>query len=341
MKYWLAVLIIWLPGPLLSQVADVAKDKGTIQGRVLDEKGLPLKGAKVHAEPMNGAAREGFVRYVETNEHGEYVIDRLAWGQYKVFALKEDSDYPNPYWSFYAQGLLLTTTITRTVPVADVEVRLGPRAGILTGSIKNAITGAPVNSSIKLLRVASPEKWISTSVAPDYRVLLPAGTEVLLEVSAPGFKPWNPGHPLLLHSGVELRLNVGLQPSYDPNLQPSRFLVPSGYEGWLLLEYGVKDAEPALPTDKFKTFRFPGTGELRTSSAGPEIGADNEYFYYSPDGTLREISGDYASGKGMIWGQYEGSRNGIMSQFGFFIGSEALYKKYKSQATHPGPVAPQ
>ena len=341
MKYWLAVLLIWLPGPLLLQVADVAKDKGTIQGRVLDEKGLPLSGAKVHAEPLNGPAREGFVRYVETNEHGQYVIDRLAWGQYKVFALKEDSDYPNPYWSFYAQVPLLTATITRTLPVADVQVRLGPRAGILAGSVKNAITGAPVNASIKLLRVASPDKWISTSVAPNYRVLLPAGTEVLLEVSAPGFKPWNPGHPLLLQSGVELRLNVALQPSHDPSLHPSRFLVPAGYEGWLLLEYNVKDAEPAPQADKVRTFRFPVTGELRTSSAGPETGADDEYFYYSPDGTLREISRNYTNGKGMIWGEYEGSRNGVMSQFGFFVGTEDLYKKYQSQATHPGPVAPQ
>ncbi len=174
---------------------------------------------------------------------------------------------------------------------------------------------------------------------PAYRVLLPPATDVLLEVSAPGFKTWSPGHPLRLGSGAELRLDIALQPAHDPSLHPSRFLVPEGYVGWLLLEYNIKDAEPAPTVGDTKTFQFPRTGMLNTSSPGPERGAEDQYFYYFPDGSLREISQNYAAGKGMIWGQHEGSRNGVMSHFGFFAGTEEQYKRFQSQATHPGPLA--
>ena len=40
----------------------------------------------------------------------------------------------------------------------------------------------------------------------------------------------------------------------------------------------------------------------------------------------------------MIWGQYEGTRDGVLAQFGFFVGSEEQYKKFQARKTHPGPV---
>ena len=40
----------------------------------------------------------------------------------------------------------------------------------------------------------------------------------------------------------------------------------------------------------------------------------------------------------MIWGNYEGSEGGLMSLYGFFVGTEEQYNRYKSQTTHPGPI---
>jgi hypothetical protein len=314
----------------------VAQTKGSIHGTVVDEKGAPVNQANVNVDPVDGRTRVTAIRYAETDANGHFLLAGLQMGKYRVLAKKEAAGFPEMALSFYSAGVFPTATIDTAFPVAEVRIQLGPKGGILSGSVTNGLTGAPLNASLKLTRAASSDDWMSTSVPPAYRVLLPAATEVLLEVSAPGFKTWSPGHPLLLQSGLELRLDVALQPAHDPTLHPSRFLVPEGYSGWLLLEYNVKDAEPATTVSDIKAFQFPATGVLNTSSPGPEKGADDQYFYYLPDGSLREIPQDYTNGKGLIWGQHEGSRNGVMSQFGFFVGSEEQFKKYQSQATHPG-----
>jgi uncharacterized protein DUF6843 len=327
---------------LLSALSATAQQqRGMISGIVSDEKGIPVSGAKVNVERSNGHARGSLVRFVETDFRGHFLIDRLAWGRYKVFAKKEDAGYPPMNWSFYSEDSFPTATITPENPNVDLRVRIGPKGGVLVGSVSDASTGAPVNAGFKLLRALYPDKWISTSMPANYRVLIPASTDVLLEVSAPGFKTWNPGHALRLGSGAELHLDISLEPSHDPNLSQSKFLVPDGYVGWLLLEYNAEGADPVPTEAGVKVFKFPSIGKLNTSSPGPERGADYEYFYYSPDGSTREIPMDYRNSKGVIWGQHEGSRNGVMAQFGFFVGSEEQYKKYQSQAMHPGPISAQ
>ena len=90
-----------------------------------------------------------------------------------------------------------------------------------------------------------------------------------MEVSAPGFKTWNPGHPLHLQPGSEMDLNILMEPTHDPSLHPSRFLVPAGYVGWLQLEYGLKDAPSLLAEDGVKVFKFPAGGMLKVSGAVP------------------------------------------------------------------------
>lgn len=319
----------------------VSQEQGAIRGTVVDERGIPLPGALVNAAPLDGRVQATLVRHVETNQEGRFLLDRLDWGSYGVFAMKKESNYPDMGASFYSNDVFPKATLSPKSSTVEVRIDLGPKAGVLTGFVKNASNGALVNATFKLTRGAAPDKWMSTSIPPIYRVLLPSSTDVLLEVSAPGFRTWTPGHALRLDPGVEMQLDVLLEPSHDSSLLPSRFLVPEGYVGWLLLEYNIKSAEPAPMVGVSSTFQFPPNGVLNTSSQGPTPGAEDEFFYYSSDGSLREVSRDYTNGKGLIWGQYEESRNGIMSQFGFFVGSEEQYKRYQSQATHPGPVVPQ
>lgn len=304
-----------------------AQDTGAIRGTVVDEKGVALRKAKVNARPISGGPSKSIQHYVETDKEGHFLIDRLRWGTYGVFAMEEESGYPDMSASLYSNDVFPTVTITPSSPVAELRISLGPRAGIVTGSVTNAATGAPLNSSLKLIRAVAPNKWLSTSAPPSYRILLPPSTDVLLEASAPGFKTWTLPRPLSLQPGAELHLDIALEPSHDPDLHPSKFLVPDGYVGWLLLEYNVKDAGPVPIEAGAEVFKFPPSGTLNTSSPGPQRGAEDEYFYYSADGSLRQIPTDYRNGKAMIWGQHEGTRNGALSQFGFFVGAEEQYKK--------------
>jgi hypothetical protein len=338
MTKWLSRVLVPIFSVLLLVEGGTAQQSGRITGTVINEKSEPIAHAKVTADPVDGRPRASAVRYVETDDNGRFLFEPMPWGTYRIFAKKEDEGFPDTAFSFYSNDVFTVAEITPSASVAEVRIRLGPRAGIVEGSVTNAASGVPVSAGLKLIRAASSDKWFSTSVPPSYRVLVPSSTDVLLEVSAPGFNTWTPGHPLHLEPGAEMHLDVSLQPSRDPNLHPSRFLVPERYVGWLLLEYNVKDTQPISVENGTKVFKFPANGALYTSSSGPDKGADNEFLFYSADGSTHEISRDYRNSRGMIWGEHEGTRNGMLSQFGFFVGTEEQYKKHQSQATHPGPV---
>jgi hypothetical protein len=320
---------------------------GTISGTVVGEDGAPLVAAKVNADAVDNRPTGSLVRYVETDSNGQFVIDQLRWGKYRVFAKKEDAGYPDLQWSFYSNDVFPTVVVASSTPTVKLRIHLGPKAGILVGSVTDAITGAPVNPGFKLSLAGDRAKWISTSMPSGYRVFLPPSTDVLLEVSAQGYETWYYGgladlsrrKPLNLESGSQMTLDIPLVRAHDHAARPSMFLVPEGYIGWLRLEYNVKNAPPVPIENGERVFKFPKVGLLDTSSPGPETAAENDYLYYSEDGSVHEISREYRTGNGVIWGEYQGSRAGVISLFGFFIGSEEQYKKYRSQAGHPGPIS--
>ena len=317
------------------------QDIGAIRGTVVDENLIPVFGAKVNAEALDSRPTGSLVRYVESDSKGHFVIDRLGPGKYRVFASKEEAGYPDLGWSFYSNDVFQTAAVTSADPTAEVRIQLGPRAGVITGFVSDAATGAPVPAAFKLSRAGQPNKWISPSVAPKYRLLVPSAIYIVIEVSAPGFKTWSLGHSLRLQSGSEMRLDVSLEPDRNPNLHRSRFLVPDGYSGWLELEYGVKDGAAPITEDGIRVFKFPASGLLKASGPGPEPGAEDDFEYFSEIGSQRQIPIDYALGKGMVWGKYQGFKAGVPSLYGFFVGTEEQYKRHQSEAAHPGPIPTQ
>ncbi|HYL82813.1 MAG TPA: carboxypeptidase regulatory-like domain-containing protein [Candidatus Angelobacter sp.] len=338
MKRHCVTCLIALSFSFLCATRSTAQEKGAIRGTVIDSDGSPIAAAKVNATLLTGQPTSKAIRYVSTDSDGRFLIDGLQFGRYAVFAMKEEALYPNMSSSFYSDHIFPSAAVTPWAPTAELRVQLGAKAGIITGSVTDSANGAPISAAFLLTRAASPNDWLGTSAPPNYRILLPSSVDVLVEVSEPGFKTWKPPTPLRLQPGEEMRLDIALDPSHDPNLHPSRFLVPDGYVGWLLLNYEVKGAEPVPIEDGIQVYKFPFSGALETSSTGPQRGAGDEYFYYSSDGALREIPADYRNGKGMVWGRYEGTRNGVMAQFGFFVGSEQQYKKFQMRKTRPGPV---
>jgi hypothetical protein len=72
-RFWLPLLAIAFLTPTKSK----GDGEGVIQGVVLGEGGQPVRGAKVHAE-LNGVEMAKKIRYVETDESGFFLIDRLA-----------------------------------------------------------------------------------------------------------------------------------------------------------------------------------------------------------------------------------------------------------------------
>ena len=308
--------------------------EGLIQGVVLDDIGNPLPRAKVHAE-LKDVAMAKKIRFVESDQNGFFVIDRLDFGTYYVEAMKEDDGYGGMSWSFSNDKPLPTVQISAQTRIADVVVSLGPKAGILTGTIRDAVTGKPISAGFDLVQVKDHTKWMGAGTAPDFRVLIPSSKDMEVKVSAPGYDTWvNPGpnlapKPLRMEPGSEAHLDILLNPTHDTNLPISKFVIPDGYVGWLRVEHDVECASPVPVESGTTIFRFTGTNVLETSSPMPETAAERRYFYYSTGGSERDLAADYRNGNGMIWRETPGSRDGRMRMFMFFVGTEEQSKSQR------------
>ncbi len=193
-----------------------AQDTGSIQGQVVDEKGSPIEKARVSVDPIDGRMRSSMVREASSDVNGKFELNRLPFGTYNIFAMKEDSGYPNTRFSFYGSESRSRALLTAVVPIATVSIKLGPKAGMLTGLVTDAETAKPQPAGFKLVRANNPNNWFSTSATSKYRVLLPPSTGVVIEVSAPGYNTWVAPAPFILASGEEVHLDIALQPSHDP-----------------------------------------------------------------------------------------------------------------------------
>lgn len=192
---------------------------GLIRGIVVNEKGQPVDGAQVSAGLVGVPDGRGR-RFVGSGPRGRFALDRLAWGEYAVCARKEADSYPSQCWNFYDDGRIFKATLSLGAPVADVVVVVGPKAGVLSGSVKDATTGAPVPASLQILRRNSPMPFIvSQSVPPQFSVLIPPESDLDIEVRAPGYRVWrysldggSRGAPLRARSEERRTLDVSLWP---------------------------------------------------------------------------------------------------------------------------------
>jgi len=201
----------------------LAQVQGTIAGTVVDETGKPVAGAKVHIAQKDVLVVHQIVQYHETDDGGHFRIPHVPWGTYVVVAGKESAGYPAPVFAaFYSSYTLPNVTLREDFPSADIVVRIGPKAGILDiEPVADQATGKEIRSaSVTLRRAEDPHLFLSASTT-QRRVFVPAFTEVLIEITAEGYKPWPPpdqaateGKILLKPEQVQ-KLRVTLQPA-DP-----------------------------------------------------------------------------------------------------------------------------
>src|SRR5579863_4731267 len=74
------------------------------------------------------------------DDQGKFVIDRLAFGRYAVYGSKEEEQYQDPgHFSIIDPPRV---TISAEQPVGTVVVTFGPKAGLISGTVRNAVTGS-------------------------------------------------------------------------------------------------------------------------------------------------------------------------------------------------------
>jgi hypothetical protein len=201
-----------------------AEGPGRIEGTVIYDDGRPGNGATVSAFPLDfGLAAK--VPSADTNELGHFQINPLRLGRYQVTAKKEDEGYPDTSSAFYGDGKIDPTTLTFARPSATVTVMLGPKAGILVGTVADAVTGAPLDPCVDFHRASDPNNFLSGGglVNAKYRVLVPSDRDVIMKIWHEGYLPWyfagannkSDARPLRLKSGEERSLHIRLRPGTD------------------------------------------------------------------------------------------------------------------------------
>jgi hypothetical protein len=105
---------------------------------------------------------------------------------------------------------------------------------------------------------------------------------------------------------------------------PSRFLIPSGYVGWITVEYRVPNAAPLPREGKFLLVRLGKDGTLQTSSDLPEGWAHDQYFYYDENARQALSNAGWCKG-GMIWGEALEKHEAVTPQR-FFVGNEDQFR---------------
>ena len=111
-------------------------------------------------------------------------------------------------------------------------------------------------------------------------------------------------------------------------------LIPDGYIGWIRIEYGVASAPKLEEKDGAYEIRIPRTGRFATSTPMSSGLANDEYFYVSANGNMREIQAapDANSPEGMIRAQHYFGALGAGDQKArnlrvFFVGTLSEYKQ--------------
>jgi hypothetical protein len=158
---------------------------------------------------------------------GHFQINHLWLGKFAVTAKKEDEGYPDTNSGFYSDSKIAPITLSLSHPSATDTILLGPKAGILVGTVADAGTGAPLDPCVDFHRASDPNNFLSGSglVNAKYRVLVPSDRDVIMKIWHEGYLPWYyPGanhkseaKPLRLKSGEERTLHIRLQPGNDPS----------------------------------------------------------------------------------------------------------------------------
>ena len=225
--YFVATLLVLSWVIAQAQNSETAHSQGRIAATILNNEGEPVRKTfvciSIRGEDSSGGYSTTHCGLV-TDKNGEVEIENMQLGKLDIGA-------EAPFGGYWKEDLkaarLQTVTLTPEEPFGRVILRIGPRPGILNLSLRDKETGEFVWSAQIHLSVASRKLGSSgtgnfeKSESSGLRVPIRPNSDVILEVSAPGYKTWfytDPTTPsqrtLRLESDEQRSISVELEP--DP-----------------------------------------------------------------------------------------------------------------------------
>ena len=227
-KNWPAIIFLLVATCLAcGQSETQSGGTGTVAGTVLNEEGQLVDHSKVCTQFTSGNQRENRTEIncrVSTDKDGRFQIENLKLGTYGVFAIKEDDGY-----SFDNQAPGQNVRITPDAPWVDVTIRLTHKGGILIGSVKDKTSGHSVKQiqpQYMVIDAKCGNGGGSSRADGTFRMIVPTACDLVVAVSAPGYKGWvytdpsDPSRPVLrLSPGEQRKLDIELEPLPNPSDQ--------------------------------------------------------------------------------------------------------------------------
>ena len=193
-----------------------AQNMGRITGTVFDEHGQVTDGATVCLS-VNSGSNSTRIDCLTTTDHGQFQMPKVGFGTYSVFAISEAQGY-----SMENQSPGERVTVSAANPAPDVTVRLRPGGAILTGTVRDKVSGEPVKGiTVRYMDVDGGAMGSSGSPRDgEVHATLPTDRDLVIVIFARGYKGWVYTDPSSSSRPV-LRLSPGEQKQVDVQLEPA------------------------------------------------------------------------------------------------------------------------
>jgi hypothetical protein len=193
-------------------------EDGAISGVVVNGRGQPVAGATVSVSPI-GRPIVAILPSVETDDKGTFTLNLFAWGKYAVCAHKESDGYRDICNNIFTKDSAPVVILSAQAAHAGIVVKVGPKAGLVIGTVKDAATGAPLDAVLRFHPSSDNGRFIEQSISPQFDLLMPPDADLELEINAPGYLPWRSsvdnyqnGKPFRIKSEEKRTLEIRLWP---------------------------------------------------------------------------------------------------------------------------------
>ena len=221
-------------GPAQTYQPRYPASDGVIQGRVLNDQGKPILGARVVALPMGPGG--GLVPVTYTNRRGRFLFRGMTPQEYALYSLKENKASQMIFDRHFSNDpRVVRVPVQEHQTIKGVELQLLPRQATISGQMVDSETGRPVETAqLKLCHFGSaPSCFLdhlnkggcdecvflpANRSQGGFSQLAPSNIPLTIKVSAPGYEDWYYGNgsnrqePFALAPGENRKLAITLRP---------------------------------------------------------------------------------------------------------------------------------